>query len=150
MVRLLHFVKGNADDDSITGADDTAAETIYGGQGNDTIVHANTLAGANSARMYYGDKGDDSLTVNSNISSKIDGGDGADTITMTQVATTDNTNSVDGGSGADVIQIVASVASKNLANSYAVEDTATRRTIHPSLSSYLRVMWSIPFLKRRS
>ena len=129
------FAKGNADDDSIEGADSNDGdETIYGGAGNDTVFND---AGTGQ-RNCYGDKGDDSITLVSDEASLAKGGIGADTITVnTEVANADKAfHSIDGGAGIDVITL-QSAQSANQAGDYAIDAEATKTLLFEFFAEFL-------------
>ncbi len=95
------FAKGNTGNDSIVGSgSDTVKETLFGGQGDDTIFSSD-----NGSRSYYGDKGDDVITIATIDASIVTGGEGADLITIGSAADVDDKkfHTVNGGAGVDTI-----------------------------------------------
>jgi Ca2+-binding RTX toxin-like protein len=107
----------------LTPSTDAEADTLYGGNGNDTMRSSANDTGS----MLYGEAGNDSLTVSSGIAN---GGDGNDTLTGTGYA-----YELHGGAGFDTFNMNASgdayggeggdayvVNSKTMV---AIEDTGT-------------------------
>ena len=121
-------VKGNTGNDSILASDvtnsDTIATTIFGGQGNDTIVQDQS----GTQNLYlYGDKGDDVIDHDSNEQSLLSGGIGADSIVLDTVSTdTDKPHTVIGGAGVDTLDVAGvQTGDHNTTDKYAPTDETT-------------------------
>jgi len=106
------FLSAQAADDQVTVTSFqglVSSQTLYGGQGNDTVAVQNATNFLNS--FIAQNEGNDTVTLNAVTSSTIQGNQGNDTITTTGLV---NSSVVNGNQGNDQLNINGGVAGANV------------------------------------
>ncbi len=107
---VANVIWGLAGDDVLDGGGaTTGADTVYGGDGNDTI----NVSQASPGGYFSGGDGDDSITVSAAaLAATFDGGAGNDTFTISEtIASSAGTATIAGGDGVDVLDLTADTSS---------------------------------------